>query len=97
VAEDPEEHRTHLRRGIAERLAAGLLPHYRGQRTFGGHGEGARCGCCDEPIPREDVQYDVDHRDDTGRAGTPGAVRTIPMHLQCYRLWIEASESGGAS
>jgi hypothetical protein len=97
VTDDPEEPRARLRRLIGERLAAGLLPPYRGQRTFGGRGEGARCGCCDEPIGGGDVQYDVDHPDEADRSGAAGAVRTIPMHLHCYRLWIEESESRGAT
>ncbi len=68
------------RRLIAERLAAGTLPRCRAQRVFGGRGEGAPCGCCGELIAPAQIQYDVDD-----------AEQIIPMHLQCYRLWVEES------
>ena len=78
------------RRLIAARLRVAVLPHYRSQRTFGGRGEGTPCACCDEPIAREEVQYDVEQHDAAG-GNVPEQVRSIPMHLHCYRLWVEES------
>lgn len=92
MSESSDEHRQRLRRQIAERLAAGILPHFRGQRVFGGRGEGKPCGCCDGPIAASDVQYDLDHRYTSNTGGEP-EVRSIPMHLHCYRVWVEVSES----
>lgn len=48
------------------------------------------CACCDEPIARADVQYEVEQRDAVGNQ-IPEQVRCIPMHLYCYRLWVEES------
>ncbi len=85
AADDSDAHRRGVRRLIIERLAAGTLPRSREQRIFGGRGDGAFCGCCDQPIGSADIQYDIDDE---------GAVqRTIPMHLHCYRLWVEESGS----
>jgi hypothetical protein len=91
MSDDPGRTRRQ-RRLIAERLTLGVLPRYRGQRTFGGRGEGTPCACCDEPIAPAEVQYDVDHREMAER-GVPERVRSICMHLQCYRLWIEESQT----
>jgi hypothetical protein len=82
MSEGSEEQRQRLRAQIAERLAAGILPPFSGQLVFGGRGEGKPCGCCDRPIAASDVQYDLDHQ-----------ARNILMHLPCYRLWVEVSES----
>ena len=95
MSDEPEGTRRQ-RRLIVERLTLGMLPHYGGQRTFGGRGEGTPCACCDEPIAPADVQYDVDQRDDT-TPGVPERVRSICMHLHCYRLWIEESQWSGSS
>jgi hypothetical protein len=89
---EPHERRARVRHLIGERLRSGVLPRFRGQRTYGGRGEGAGCGCCDEPIAPSDVQYDVDQRD-AAEGEVPERVRSIPMHLPCYRLWVEESET----
>ncbi|HTT05478.1 MAG TPA: hypothetical protein VMF64_09325 [Steroidobacteraceae bacterium] len=82
------------RRLIVERLTLGVLPRHRDQRTFGGRGEGTLCACCDEPIAPADVQYDVEQRD-SATADVPEQVRSLCMHLHCYRLWIEESQKRG--
>ena len=94
----PEPPQTDPRALIAERLRAGLLPVNQGQRVFAGHGDGTQCTGCGHPIGQRDIQYDVDHRE-PGRAGAGadeadvgGAARSLAMHLQCYRLWVELSE-----
>ncbi|HWG76434.1 MAG TPA: hypothetical protein VN660_06525 [Steroidobacteraceae bacterium] len=89
MSDDAHASQAH-RRLIAERLRTGALPGYGGQRTFGGPGEGMPCACCDEPISRADVQYDVDHREAQQLAAAE-QVRSLPMHLHCYRLWVEES------
>jgi hypothetical protein len=79
---------------IFRRLADGSLPPFRAQRTFGGRGDGACCGCCDRLIGPADIQYDVDEPHVAAGAaatGAAGAAQTIPMHLTCYRLWVEMS------
>lgn len=86
------------RRLIAERLRAGVLPRFDGQRIFGGRGDGAPCACCDEPIAPVEVQYDVDHRETAARSDAAlEPVRSIPMHLHCYRLWVEESGHSGSA
>jgi hypothetical protein len=91
VSDALEQNRQRLRGQISERLKTGLLPRYRGQRVFGGRGEGRPCSCCDEPIAAADVQYDLDQRDLL--EGGVEQVRNLVMHLHCYRLWSELSES----
>jgi hypothetical protein len=88
LSDDPDG--SQRRRLIVERLRVAVLPRYRGQRTFGGRGEGTPCACCDEPIALADVQYEVEQRD-AGGNDVPEQVRSIPMHLHCYRLWVEES------
>jgi hypothetical protein len=94
MSDEADGSRQH-RRLIAERLRSAVLPHYRGQRVFGGRGDGAPCACCDERIAPADVQYDVDQRE-TSEDGALERVRSIPMHLHCYRLWVEESERPSA-
>ena len=61
VAEDsPDEDQRRLTELIRQRLAEGSLPRFRGQRIYGGRGDGARCGCCDRPVGPDEIQYDVD-------------------------------------
>jgi hypothetical protein len=88
---DESEGSHRRRRLIAERLRTGVLPRYHGHRTFGGRGEGTPCACCDEPIAPADVQYDVDHREVAGESAAE-RLRSIPMHLHCYRVWVEESD-----
>jgi len=72
---------------ISRRLADGSLPHFCGQRTYGGRGDGANCACCGRPIGPAEVQYDVDQPQ--AADGAPDPAQSIPMHLPCFRLWVQ--------
>jgi hypothetical protein len=76
-----------VRSRVYDRLEAGSLPPDTGQRTFGSRGDGSLCACCDQPIKAEDLQYDMDVRDDSSSSPTS----TLSMHLRCYRMWVEES------
>ena len=70
---------------IQSRIDSGQLPRSRNYEVFGRKGDELPCACCDEPITRPEIEYDVEFSSDTG------AVATLPMHAFCYRAWREVS------
>jgi hypothetical protein len=67
---------------IRGRLLAGELPHSDGHRVYAGKGDGHACACCDQPITRALVEYEVEI-EETGRS--------LPMHFHCYHSWHDES------
>jgi hypothetical protein len=74
-----------IRKLIQARIYAGQLPHARNYEIFGRKGDALRCACCDDPITRQQIEYDVEFSSDMG------AMTTLPMHTFCYRTWYEVS------
>ena len=54
------EKKEEIRDLIRNRLLAGELPHSHGHRVYGGKGDGHACVCCDQPITRALVEYEVE-------------------------------------
>ena len=74
-----------VRRFIEARILSGQLPPAGTHETFGRRGEGLLCACCDQPIERSQLEYDVELLSDHG----PQA--TLPMHVYCYHAWHQVS------
>jgi hypothetical protein len=71
-----------LRALIRTHIEAGALPRNPGHQLFGGKGDGARCACCNHPIEREQVLYEVMF---APAGGTPAS---FAMHMACYSAWL---------
>jgi len=75
-----------IRQLVQARIRAGQLPsadnYY---EVFGRKGDGLHCACCDDPVTRQQIEYDVEF------SSAMGVVMTLPMHTFCYRAWYEVS------
>lgn len=49
-------------------------------RTWAGHGTGAICNGCGEPVQAHEIEYEVEMP-----AGAEA--QTLNFHLACYRSW----------
>lgn len=49
-------------------------------RTWAGHGTGATCSGCGEPVQAHEIEYEVEM---PAGNGAP----TLNFHLACYRNW----------
>ena len=76
-----------IRQLIDARIHAAQLPHAENYEVFGRKGDGLPCACCDAPINRPQIEYDVE------LLSKMGAVTTLPMHVACYRAWYEVSHA----
>jgi hypothetical protein len=78
-----------LRRRALAALRAGVLPHLRPQRTWGGSGTGELCPVCGRNIEPEDMELELDFASaDCGNTG-----REFHLHLRCFAAWEVALES----
>jgi hypothetical protein len=81
-------HATDLAESIRTRVLTSDLPRDLRTPVVTGPGNGLGvCGCCSEPIPRLEMQHDVEQRVESG----PTAL--VPMHSDCYRLWRHVVET----
>jgi hypothetical protein len=63
-----------------EKADVSLMPRREPLRTWAGHGTGAICNGCGEPIQAHEIEYEVEL--------PPGAdVPALNFHLVCYRSW----------
>ena len=67
-----------LRELIKQRLADGTLPLSRPDKLFAGHGSGAPCKACDEPIYPMQIEHEFNYE---------GERQTFRLHLECAGLW----------
>jgi len=74
-----------IRRLIEARILSGQLPPAGTNETFGRRGGGSACACCDFPIERSQLEYDVEVISELG----PQA--TLAMHVYCYHVWHQVS------
>lgn len=65
-----------LRRRIGEKIDADLLPVLIPASIGGGHGSGAQCAACDQPITSTQVEY-----------STATKSGELNMHLGCHVIW----------
>jgi len=68
-----------LRRKIRQRLQEGALPLRKPTRTWGGPGAGLDCEACDQPITKDQLEYEVQF--------DPDPVEPVHMHLGCFAAW----------
>jgi hypothetical protein len=65
-----------------EKADSPLLPQREPLRTWAGHGTGAICNGCGEPIRAHEIEYEVEM--------PPGnSVASLNFHLVCYRSWAD--------
>jgi hypothetical protein len=77
----PGQRDFHPRRAIIRaKLAAGLLPMSRPDKTWGGYGSGKPCDVCGDRIAMGQVEYQV---------GVPDFEMTLRVHPECMALWYE--------
>lgn len=74
-----------VRRLIEARIRSGQLPPAGTHETFGRRGDGVLCACCDLPIERTQLEYDVEILSDLGPQ------TTLAMHVYCYHAWHQVS------
>jgi hypothetical protein len=75
-----------IRQLIQARIRAGKLPSAENfYEVFGRKGDRLHCACCDDPVTRQQIEYDVEFSSEMG------VVTTLPMHTFCYRAWYEVS------
>lgn len=64
---------------VRRHIEEGRLPLHLPDRIIAGHGSGAKCTACDQPVSADDIEYDVeDPRNEATR---------LNLHLECYLVW----------
>lgn len=56
------------------------VPYQKPSRTWAGHGSGALCDLCRQPIEADQIEYEVELSPDA-------CVPVLNMHLCCYEQW----------
>jgi hypothetical protein len=59
------------------------LPAKDPDRTWGGHGVGALCTICGEPVTPNDVEYEVQFAHD----GANPRLEKYHLHIRCFAAW----------
>jgi len=66
--------------GAAETADSSLVRKSESLRTWAGHGTGAICNGCGQPVQAHEIEYEVEMP-----AGSD--VPALNFHLMCYRNW----------
>jgi hypothetical protein len=69
-----------LRAIARERVVLGVLPCTESSHLWGGYGSGSLCALCDQPIPRDEVEYEVECQ-------IEGKTQIFRFHILCQALW----------
>ena len=77
-----------LREKAREAIRSGKLPARRSDRMFGGPGSGHRCALCGKPLPREEMEIELEFNQRDG-------LDQYHLHHRCYAAW-EFERSPGA-
>lgn len=56
------------------------VPYRKPRRTWAGHGNGAPCDLCGEPIESDQIEYEVEFSDD-------GRIPALNLHIACFEVW----------
>jgi hypothetical protein len=72
--------KSHLRALARQRIEQSRLPATTRINIWGGHGNGQVCSLCDEPIRREEIEYELDD-------GGVASQRIFRFHLHCHGVW----------
>lgn len=71
---------TVLRKRARELIGAGNLPCGRPMHVWGGYGSDLVCSLCEEPIPHEEVEYELEFR-------APNGAQMYRFHFLCHTAW----------
>jgi len=63
---------------VLQRIKEGRLPVALSNNIYAGHGQEAQCDLCDQSIPPDNVEYDVDD---------PRGGKTLHLHSACHSAW----------
>ena len=72
-----------LRRKAQEALRIGKLPARRPDRTWGGPGVGALCAVCNEPVTKDELEFEIQFAID----GVEPGLDKFHVHLRCFAAW----------
>jgi hypothetical protein len=72
-----------LREMARAAVACRKLPSCQPDRTWGGYGIGARCTICALPIPKDEMEFEIEfaHNGDN-----PGLDK-FHVHIRCFAAW----------
>jgi hypothetical protein len=81
-----------LREKARSIVLSGKLPTRRPDRTWGRPGVGAECTICEEPVTRDQMEFEIQFM----RDGNPGLDK-FHVHIRCFAAWeFERRKDGGA-
>jgi len=80
-----------LRAKAQEVIRTGKLPNRRPDRTWGGPGVGAFCQICDEPVKRDQLEFEIQFERDGDNPG----LDKFHVHIQCFAVWELERVQGG--
>jgi len=77
----PEVERA-LREKARQRIQSGAMPLAEPNRTWGGPGAGLTCAVCDQPITRNQIEYEVQFVQEGVKIP-----QIAHLHLSCFAAW----------
>jgi hypothetical protein len=75
-----------------EAIRSGKVPSRRSARMFGGPGSGRPCVVCGEPLPRAEIEIELEFN---LQDGTPDPVQ-YRFHHRCFTAWEFERANGTA-
>jgi hypothetical protein len=72
-----------LREQARYAVRTGTLPTRKPDRTFGGPGSNVACAVCREPIPQNQMEFEIEFN----RHGTAPGLDRYYLHPRCYAAW----------
>ncbi len=72
-----------LRQQARTAIQSGKMPSQRPDRTWGGPGVGARCVICEQPVSRDELEFEVQFAHDGDNPG----LDKFHLHLRCFAAW----------
>jgi hypothetical protein len=79
---------TDLRRAARNRIASGRLPRYVPERAWGGKGTGRLCALCDDSIPSDEMEIEVESWIDDED------LQAFQFHVGCHSAWDQCARDG---
>ena len=80
-----------LREQAREAIRSGKLPSRRSDRMDGGPGSGQPCVVCGKPLPREEMEIELEFN----RHGATPGLDQYHFHHRCFAAWeLERTKSG---
>jgi hypothetical protein len=84
TANGGENNENGLREKVRQAILAGKLPKQEPAATFGGHGYGATCAICGEPVAPHQIEFEIEFAPDAESDAGPGPYH---LHAQCFTVW----------